>query len=81
MSPTTRRFLILIASIILIVLAAGSLLATALLFRAFIFDTYNKVFLAQFTTIVFLPAMTFCLAVLTLVMLDRFSVSKAKKKK
>ncbi len=81
MSSVTRRFLILLASILLIVIAAGSLLATALLFRAFVFETYNKDFLMQFVTIVFLPLMTFCLATLAVVMLDRMSISKGKKKK
>lgn len=80
MTSATRRFLILLASALLLVIAVGSILAAALLFRAFIFERYEAAFLAQFVTVVFLPLMTFCTAVLAVVMLDRYSVTKGKTK-
>lgn len=80
MSSATRRLLILLASALLLVIAVGSIVATALLFRAFVFEQYSAQFLVQIVTVVFLPLMTFCMAVLAVVMLDRYSVTKAKNK-
>ncbi|NJL76169.1 MAG: hypothetical protein HC892_15285 [Saprospiraceae bacterium] len=75
----TRRFLVILTSSTLIVTAIVSFFAAIFFFRGVVFDLYKVEFLAQMANTIFLPLLTFCIAVLGIILITREDVSRKKR--
>jgi hypothetical protein len=75
----TRRLLVIITAGALIVTAIVSFFSAVFFFRGVDFNLYKVEFLSQMANTVFLPLLTFCIAVLGIILITREDVSRKKR--
>lgn len=77
----SQRLLIVLTTAVLVVTAIISFVAAVFFIRSIIFNEYELEILAQIATIIFLPLISFCIAILGTILLTRQDKPKNKRKK
>lgn len=76
----TQRLLVIFTTAVLIVTAIISFAAAVFFLRSVIFNLYKVEFLAQIAATIFLPLVTFCIAVLGIILLGQDNGNSKRKR-